>query len=130
MLPLYYQKYYSFMLFVTVNTQIHMLLLSIHLPSKIRFSFIYLFACVYVCVCPQMVSVWKSQDNSELVLYFYHIGLGSRTQIIRLSGVHSNPLSNLANLIVFSFWNYFLSLFFPVFCCLVQVLFRDCSLFA
>lgn len=56
---------------------------------------------LYVCVCMHaMVHVCRSEDNfQKLVLSFYQVDPNDRTQVVRLGGTHSYPLSRLAGLL-------------------------------
>lgn len=97
------------------------------------------YVCINLCVYRHISArhVYGKEDNCGSWIS-YHVGLGDRNQIIRISGIHCYLLSHLASLPVFCFWNHHLSwltLFliscsFALIVCLLQILFRDCSLSA
>lgn len=53
-----------------------------------------MFVCAHLCIHTHRASVWRSDDSSGKQVFFYLLGSGDQTQVIRLVK-HRYPLSHL-----------------------------------
>jgi hypothetical protein len=59
----------------------HMVFTPLSLKKKIIF--------IIVCVCRSMVLMWRSEENlEESVLFFHHVGSGDQKRVLGLGGNH------------------------------------------